>query len=168
MSSAEGRRYVRTERFASLKDHIEHIICRTPHPERGWTTQEVVKVINDETFDSGYSTYSNPVSGALSRLHNVDGKIVRLKERRQGFNVYVPNTHEGISGREYHLPRPPQGMEGDRLTPALVLEVLDGLGVLVRKHHTDLRDIGLMVWQQAKAGDVSEIQAAVDDMRGRE
>lgn len=158
MSTAEGRRYVRTERFASMKDHVYAIVREAGH--HGVTNLKAVAVLNEQTPDE-FRAYSNPVSGALSRLHNVDRRIVRLKERRGGLYVYVANEH--IDGRDYFLPRPPDGHEGDRLTPALVLEVLDGLGAI----GGDYLELSRRVWRQARDGDVSEIQAAVDQVRGR-
>lgn len=161
MSSREGRRYVRTEEFSSLKDHVLHVITRTTHPERGWTTPEIVAIINDETPD-GFTTYSNPVSGALSRLQNVDCKIVRLKEKRDGFNLYV--RPDAVHGRDFYPPRPPNGMEGDRLTPFLVTQVLQGVAGIARKYPKDkIESVLNRVWTDAKNGNVEQVQQAADN-----
>jgi hypothetical protein len=160
LSSAEGRRYVRTDQFGSLKEHVVDVVKR--FGARGATTPEIVTIVNDETPDE-FSTYSNPVSGALSRSHNVDGTVVRLKQRRGGFNIYVTPMNVG-STDDYYAPRPPNGMEGDRLTPFLVLEVLEGLSELHQKYPKDsLGEVLNRVWADAKAGDVADIQAAADD-----
>lgn len=164
MSTAEGRRYVRTDRFATLKDHVYSVVLRAGI--QGATVEECVRAVNSETHPD-FTAYSNPVSGALSRLHNVDERILRLHERRAGFNVYVLREH--LMGRDYYLPRPPDGREGDRLTPALVLEVLDGIGRLheIEKENGSITDIMRSVWRHAKMGKVDILQAAVDDVRGR-
>ena len=163
MSTREGRRYVRTDRFSSLKDHVLDVVQRAG--VQGATVEEVVRAVNVET-DDDFTAYSNPVSGALSRLHNVDLKIDRLKEERQGFSVYVHPSHR--MGREHHLPRPPDGREGDRLTPALVLEVLDGIAVLRTKFpERTLSEILNNIWRDANGGNVEPLQDAVDYDRGR-
>lgn len=159
MSTSEGRRYVKSDHFTSLKDHVQHVVRRRGH--LGATTPEVVRIVNSETPDT-FTAYSNPVSGALSRLHNVDGKIVRLREKRDGFNVYV--SLFDIAGRGFYPARPPNGMEGDRLTPFLVLEVINGIAGLAQKYPKDtLPEMLNRIWFAAKAGDVADIQQAADE-----
>jgi hypothetical protein len=104
MSTAEGRAYIRTTEFKSLKDRVYYFFLREHDPSMGWTTPEMVRAIN--MAEASEVTYSNPVSGALSRLHNKDMKIIRLKEKRAGFNIYV--LPEYVNGRDYYEPRAPR------------------------------------------------------------
>jgi hypothetical protein len=161
VSSAEGRRYIRTEQFASLKDHV-YTLVKLSGPF-GRITPELVHQINAETPD-GFVAYSNPVSGALSRLHNVDGKLLRLRERRGGFNVYV--APEFVGRRAIYPPRPPHGAEGNRLTPDLVLQVLEGLHEMIEEGY-EMKDALNKTWREATAGMVTDIQYFADKARAK-
>lgn len=160
MSSAEGRRYVRTDQFASLKDHVRDLVWRSG--EFGRTTPELVREVNIETPDD-FVAYSNPVSGALSQLHNVDGKLLRLREKRGGFSIYVVPQCAGV--RAVYPPRPPHGAEGNRLTPDLVLQVLEGLHEMIEEGY-DMKEALNKTWREATAGQVSDIQHFADKARG--
>lgn len=124
MSTAEGRAYVRTTEFKSLKDRVYYFFLREHDPSMGWTTPEMVRAINMAESETGGATYSNPVSGALSRLHNKDMKIIRLKEKRRGFNIYV--LPEYVNGRDYYEPRAPRRPDGGWvITDEMVDRALD-------------------------------------------
>lgn len=163
MATAQGRQYIGSTQFTNLKDHVVHLVKK--EGKFGATTPELVRHINGQVPGA---TYSNPVSGALSRLHNVDRRLVRLKKKRGGFNVYVHKDY--VNGRDFYPARPPQGVENDRLTPELVEDVLRGLKELTQptpgQTVTGLKQTLNAVWTDAHVhGDVSKLQAAADRSR---
>jgi hypothetical protein len=156
MSSAEGRRYIRTPEFGSLKDHVYNCVGR--YSGHGVTTQEAVQAVNRETPPT-FITYSNPVSGALSRLHNVDRKIVRLHERRRGFYVYV--LPEYINGRDYFPPRRPNQPDDVDLDHEHAQAIRDAAAGLEAEHDAMLIGVDVACrWLTAYADRIEKGNAA--------
>lgn len=74
-------------------------------PNLGWRQAAVLDAVGKRygngitarEVERAFSIGHGPASGALTRLHRA-GRVVRLKERRDGQEVYV--TPEYVSGRE--------------------------------------------------------------------
>lgn len=107
--TAEGVAYITSDRFDSRKAHVYALVKDAG--SYGITADEAKVAIEAAQADLGarVAADTGKYTGALSILHNYDGRVIRLgKDYNRGVgrgrSVYVLPEH--VNGRPHFAPRP--------------------------------------------------------------